>query len=225
MSRGAVVVAAGLLALYGAFVVWYGGRGTPLTPAEADALLATIAARAAGEPNPDGRLHDELRALAASDDGNEFLMLNLIRFRARAQYPPGHDYAGDARDADARYSRAIIPYLLRHGGVPVFLGEVQGRFIDAAGDPEWQRVALVRYRSRRDLLEMVAELAGHNVAVHKWASIEKTQVFPVKPLLSFMLVRGFVAALLAGLGLALHFMLRRAAWYRGAAPLAVEGAA
>lgn len=212
---GPRVLAAALLALWAAFVLWYGGRGAPLTPAETDALFARIAERASQEPNPDGHLRDHLRALAAQDDGNEFFMLNLIRYRPQAQYPPGHDYPGTALDADARYSRAIIPRLLRHGGVPVFLGTVQGRFLDEPGDTvDWQRVVLVRYRSRRDLLEMVAELAGRDVAVHKWASIEKTQVFPVAPLFSFVAVRGTVAALLLGLGLALHLALRRAAWYR-----------
>lgn len=216
MSRGAKILALAVTALYVAFVAWYGGRGAPMTPEESDRLFATIAARAQNEPNADGRLRDELRQLAASDDGNEFFMLNLIRYRPAAQYPAGYDFPGDALDADARYSRAIVPHLLRHGGVPVFLGEVEGRFIDAAGDPAWQRVAIVRYRSRRDLLEMVADLAGRDIAVHKWASIEKTHVFPVRPLFSLTFVRGGVAALLIALGVAVHLGLRRAAWYRGA---------
>ena len=218
MITGPRVLAAALLALYGAFVLWYGGHGEPLTPAEAEALLARIAERAGNEPNPDGHLRDHLRALAAQDDGDEFYMLNLIRYRPQARYPAGHDYPGTALDADARYSRAIIPYLLKHGGVPLLLGEVQGRFLDEPGDTvDWQRVALVRYRSRRDLLEMIADLAGRDVAVHKWASIEQTQVFPVAPVFSFVAVRGAVAALLLGLGLVLHLALRRAAWYRGRA--------
>jgi hypothetical protein len=210
-------VLVGVLALlYAAFVLWYGGRGEPLTQPEIDDLFATIAERASLEPNPDGHLRDHLRTLVASDDGREFYMVNLIRYRAQAQYPPGYDLPGNALDADLRYGRAIMPYLLKHGGTPVFLSEVQGRFLHEAGDQDWDRVAIVRYRSRRDLLEMVAELAGRNVAVHKWASIEKTQVFPVKPLFSFVAVRGCIAVLLVGLGLLVHMVLRRARWYRGA---------
>lgn len=215
MITGPRVLAASLLAIYGAFVLWYGGRGEPLTPAETGRLLEKIAERASREPNPDGHLRDHLRTLVASDDGDEFFMVNLIRYRKQALYPPGRDFPGNALDADLRYGRAIMPYLLRHGGVPVFLGEVQGAFLEEAGDARWQRVAVVRYRSRRDLLEMVADLAGRDVAVHKWASIEKTQVFPVKPLFSFVAVRGFVALLLAGFGLMAHLILRRARWYRG----------
>lgn len=220
MITGPRVLAGVLVLLYLAFVAWYGGRGKPLTQAEIDELFATIAERASLEPNPDGHLRDHLRTLVASDDGREFYMVNLIRYRAQAQYPPGYDFPGNALDADLRYGRAIMPYLLGRGGMPVFLGDVQGRFLHEAGDQDWHRVAIVRYRSRRDLLEMVAALAGRNVAVHKWASIEKTQVFPVKPLFSFVAVRGFVAVLLIGLGLLVHMALRRARWYRGAAAAA-----
>ena len=223
MHRGAKLLAAGLAALYAALVLWYGGHGVPMTADERESLFARIAERAKNEPNPDGRLRDELRTLAASDDGNEFYMLNLIRYRPKALYPPGYAYDDDALAADARYNRAIVPYLLRHGGVPVFLGEPQGRFLDEAGDAQWQRIAIVRYRSRRDLLEMVAELAGQNVAVHKWASIEKTQVFPVRPLFSLIFVGGLVAALFVLLGIALHFSLRRAAWYGVPQRLALQG--
>lgn len=204
-----------MLALYAAFVAWYGGSGTPMAQEEVDALLARIAERASKEPNPDGHLRERLKLLASQDDGNEFFMLNLIRYREKAEYPPGYDFPGNALDADLRYGRAIMRYLLKHGGVPVFLGEAQGRFLDEPGDTtDWDRVALVRYRSRRDLLEMVADLAGRDVAVHKWASIEKTQVFPVKPLFSFVAVRGAVATVLLVLGLLLHAFLRRKPWYR-----------
>lgn len=215
--KGPKVLAGALVALYAAFVVWYGGRGLPMSQAESDALFAQIAARASKEPNPDGHLREHLETLAAQDDGNEFFMVNLIRFRKQAQYPPGQDYPGDARDADARYNAAIAPYLLKHGAVPILLGTPQGRFLDEPGDTtDWDRVAVVRYRSRRDLLRMVADLAGQDVAVHKWAAIEKTQVFPIQPIFSFAAVRGTVAAVLLLIGLVLHFALRRAAWYRGA---------
>jgi hypothetical protein len=55
----------------------------------------------------------------------------------------------------------------------------------------------VRYRSRRDLLQMAAELAMKDADVHKWASIEKTYVFPVKPLFGIPAIRLLVAVILA----------------------------
>jgi hypothetical protein len=54
---------------------------------------------------------------------------------------------------------------------------------------------MVRYRSRRDMLKMAIEIAGMGIDIHKWAALEKTQVFPVKPLLHSALIQLIVPAL------------------------------
>jgi hypothetical protein len=215
---GPRILAAALVLIYVAFLAWYDRSSAPLKPTEVEAYFAQIAQRAGpsgeGEGHGRERLFEELRRLAASDDGDEFYMLNLIDFREQALYPPGTGYGTDALDADARYNRAIVPVLLAHGGHPLFLGTPMGRFIDEAGDhTAWERVALVRYRSRRDLFEIVVDLAGAGTAVHKWASIEKTQVFPIQPVWGLIFVRAPVALLLALIGLGVHLFLRRRPWY------------
>jgi hypothetical protein len=185
-----------------------------MSAAEVEHRLTAIQASTGGQPQgvdqKPGEIIEELRQLAASDDGNEFYMLNLINFRAKALYPAGAGYDDNAKAADARYNNALIPYLFKHGGVPLFVGNVKGRFIDKQGDVHWQRTALVRYRSRRDLLKMAADIAPLDVAIHKWAAIEKTQVFPVTPMLNLFSVRSLVAALLAGLAVTLRLVLFRA---------------
>jgi hypothetical protein len=201
-----VVLAAVLAAVYLLFLIWYGGRGRPLTPEEAERWLARIQSQAKDEYQTTPGLLDELRQLTQTDDGREFYMFNLIRFRPKPLYPPGSNYPGGVMAADARYNKAILRALLRNHSLPVFVGKVQGPFIDEPGDTQWQRVAFVRYRSRRDMLKMVLSVAPLNVGVHKWASIEKTQVFPVTGLLNLVFVRGAVAAVLALVGVALGFL-------------------
>jgi hypothetical protein len=44
--------------------------------------------------------------------------------------------------------------------------------------------------------------------VHKWASIERTQVFPVASPFSLIFVRGLVAAILLVIGLLIHVALK-----------------
>lgn len=207
-----------LVAVYGAFAAWYGGDAAPLTSDETERYLAQIRSRvvAAGEGQAHGidTMLEELRRLCKDDDGREFWMLNLIDFREQARYPMGSPFSGSsAAEADSRYSRAIVPVLLKHAGHPVLLATPSGRFIDEADDRQWERVAVVRYRSRRDLLEIVVELAGTGIGQHKWASIERTQVFPMTPMFMAGSVRGQVAVLLAALGGLLHLLLRRRAWY------------
>lgn len=213
--KGPRLLAAILVLIYLAFIAWYDGRGGPLSAAEAESYLSRITDKVVQSGvTPDQHLLAELRQLAASDDGGEFFMLNLINYREQALYPPGSPFGGTGLEADARYNRAIVPMLIKHGGHPVFLGTPQGRFIDSVGDTQWQRIALVRYRSRRDLLEMVLDLAGLPIGVHKWASIEKTQVFPVHSMFSLVMFRGLVAALLALVGFVLHRLFRGRAFYR-----------
>jgi hypothetical protein len=69
------------------------------------------------------------------------------------------------------------------------------------------QVGMVRYRSRWDILKMAVEIAGKRVDLHKWASLEKTQVFPVKPFFNLTFLRTTVAILLLGLGTLLPFLL------------------
>jgi hypothetical protein len=208
------VLAITLALLYTAFLFWYGGRGRPLSVAEVEALLAEIrqqAGQQAGAEEPP--MLQEFRALAHADDGQEYIMVNLLKFRKKAEYPAGSPYGEDALAANDRYNRAIIPLLLKHGGLPVFASRVQGRFLHPAGADDWDQVAMVRYRSRRDMLRMAVEIAGNGIDRHKWAALEKTQVFPVKPFFSLALIRATVALALCAAGLLLPAVLSGIRFY------------
>ena len=213
---GPRLLAAALAILYALFVFWYGGRGTPLTPSEVDALLAEVQRNVGGENRGDPGMLEALRRVGEADDGREFYMLNLMRHREKAVYPDGHDYDDDVQAAEQRYASGILPRLLKRASLIVFVGTPTGLFLQPEGADVWDQVGIVRYRSRRDFLEMVAEPGMSAVGVHKWAYLEKTQVFPVRPLVSLIWLRGAMAALLALLGGALHLVLRRIPGYPAA---------
>lgn len=177
--------------VYAAFLAWYGGRGRPMDADERRSLLDAIRQRAR---HPDSRQAlAEIERLVADDDGREFVMHNLVRHRARAAYPAGHDPGGTAQQADRRYGRAIIWPLLRYGNLPLFIAPRAGHFIELPGAPDWHYVAMVRYRSRRDFLRFALAIEDQDIVVHKWAAIETTHVFPVRPIFSLVSVRGLVA--------------------------------
>lgn len=203
-----------LAALYGLFLLWYGGKTTPLTPDEVDALIVAIEQNASGRGGADPELLEAFRQVGEADDGNEFYMVNLMRHRQKALYPDGYDYDEDVQAAERRYAQGILPKLLKRASMPVFLGKPTGRFLQPEGADVWDQVGVVRYRSRRDFLEMVAELSLQDIGVHKWASLEKTQVFPVAATISFIWVRSAAAVLFAIFGGVLHVALRCFPWYR-----------
>jgi hypothetical protein len=66
---------------------------------------------------------------------------------------------------------------------------------------------MVRYRSRRDFVRFATRANQADKFVHKWAAIEKTHVFPVKPLISFFAVRTLLGLALFSLGLILTRVL------------------
>jgi hypothetical protein len=198
MSTELMITAVVFALLHLAFLFWYGGKGKPLTVVEVEALLAEIKKRA-GKPDSEEKspILQQFRDLTQNDDGREYYMVNLLKFRKKALYPEGSPFGDDPLAANDRYNRAIIPLLLKYGGHPVFLGQVQGRFIHPDSADDWDQVGMVRYRSRRDMLKMAVEIAGLGFDIHKWASLEKTQVFPVKPVVSLFFFRGAIAVLLS----------------------------
>lgn len=198
-----IFLAMGLL--YAAFLLWYGGRGKPLGAEETEDFLKALARRAQG---PEGQvLLAQVRDLVSKDDGREFVMQNLARYRSHALYPAGTPWGDDPRAADRRYGKALLPHLLRYGCVPVFIAPRDGRFIEPEGAPAWHYVAMVRYRSRRDFLRFALAIETHEISMHKWAALEITHVFPVRPMISLITVRVLAGGLLAMVGLALCGML------------------
>lgn len=200
MSNTLVTVLS-LSALYVLFLLWYGGQGKPLSPAEVlyfERELGKLSKATQGHSTP-----ELVRQFAARDDGHEFVMHNLVRYRAKALYPPGHAYGDSARAADKRYGRAALWPMLRRACVPIFIAKCHGSFIEPDDAEQWNYVAMVRYRSRRDFLHFAVEIESQAIAMHKWAAIEATHISPLKPLVSLCFVRGAVGAAFALVGLGL----------------------
>jgi hypothetical protein len=198
-----VVVLVGCSLLYVLFLLWYGGRGSPMSSTEVETLLERVRRNAEVAEAPlASDLMSSIREVAKDDDGREFVMVNLIRYRTKTVYPLGWDFGDDPHAADARYNRVVVPRLLKRACIPVFLGRSAGRFLAPDGSEQWDCVALVRYRSRRDFLGLCANLAKDRADIHKWAAIETTHVFPVKARLSLTMIRVVI-----GLALALVVLL------------------
>jgi len=194
-----------LLALYLAFLFWYGGNGVPMTKDEIEAGLRELAATDSSGHTAESIA--QVSELLATDDGKEFVMQNLVRYRHKALYPPGYTFGDDPREADKRYGKSITWDLLRNGNLMFFIARRSGNFIVPDGADAWHYVAMVRYRSRRDFLRFAISSNKADKFIHKWAAIEKTHVFAVKPLISLFAVRTLVGLGLFSAGSVLMAML------------------
>jgi hypothetical protein len=205
MNTAMLAIFLPLTLLYGVFWLWYGGNGQRMSPHEIEEALHKLRSTDLGHDN--SAEVEDVRQLLASDDGKEFVMQNLVRYRAKALYPEGFHYSDDPREADKRYGKSIMGDLLRYGNLIVFIARKSGDFVKPDGADAWHYVAMVRYRSRRDFVRFAIRANQADKFMHKWAAIEKTHVFPVKPLISLVAVRTLVALLLFTFGVILTSVL------------------
>ena len=117
------------------------------------------------------------------DTGRQFLMVNLMHM---ADNPPDVAGAEPGETADqlmARYMNYMWPPLLSRACHPIFMGTSAYQAMDIAGIEGaeiWDQAALMRYRSRRSLMEIIANAEQKDSHRYKIASLEKTIAFPVE---------------------------------------------
>jgi len=87
---------------------------------------------------------EQLEALARSaDDGSPVVMINLLRYRERAEYPPDFDAKPcDGRGAYQRYAAGVAPLVMGRGGRFLWLGSAVATLVGPAGE-RWDDAALV----------------------------------------------------------------------------------
>lgn len=106
--------------------------------------------------------------LASSPDEGPVVMLNLLKFKARAE-----GEAGSGADAYKRYGEAALKMVEEQGGRVLWQGRADQILI---GDPEqgWDSVVLVEYPSRKAFIEMVTIPKYESAHEHREAGLERT---------------------------------------------------
>jgi uncharacterized protein (DUF1330 family) len=89
---------------------------------------------------------DQAMAFFGAPEDGPFVMVNLLKFKDRAEYEDGSDAHLTGREAYARYGEGVTKLVEALGGAMHYSGEVTGLMI---GEVEelWDLVALVEYPS------------------------------------------------------------------------------
>lgn len=187
MKRTTILLTSLLLALV-AFYAWHTPWRGPLTDAEIDAFLANQAETG----GMDWTDTEAFEAFLRNDDGRPFVMINLMEVRETAEYLEGQLSGADTTGAEAAaiYGQAVLPLLLKRGSYPVARATRYNTIINSVGQSagDFDSFAMVRYRSRRDLIDMLSSDAFVAAEVHKWASLENTLVAPANNMMSFKII-------------------------------------
>lgn len=106
------------------------------------------------EPGPDGPI----------------FMVNLLKFKDRAQYEDGRETDLNGRDAYRIYGREVSKLIVEYGGSITFAGDVT--FL-ALGQVEelWDEIAIAKYPNRAALLEMSSSPEWQEIGVHRAAGL------------------------------------------------------
>ncbi len=156
-----------MLVIVLALVIGYHG-GERLSGEEVEHYLSIIEGQ---DQNPGGR-HDltALRDFLEKDDGQPFYTVNLYRFHSEAQYLPDSEYSdgsvGSGKAAFDRFSKVMIQLLASHSSHPIF---ASNWVHDESSN--WEKLVIVRYKSRRDIAELFASNEFADANEHKWAAL------------------------------------------------------
>jgi hypothetical protein len=169
--------------IYAAFRAWYDNWRGALRPEEIADFVEQLEASGLG----DAQDRENLRRFMEEDDGREFVMLNLVRL---SPSPLPHPETGEptlARDLLRGYLGTFLPRLVWRAGHPLLQARKVGAYIDSWNvepDPGWSFMGYMRYRSRRDLIEMVTTPGFDGAHAFKTAAIPNTFSFPTQPTIS-----------------------------------------
>lgn len=125
---------------------------------------------------------DQVRQLRDTGPDGPFVMVNLLKFRDRAQYDDDrNEPARSGREAYALYEHVVFSVAVHDvgGAEIVYQGPVNQLFIGPIDDPatDWDEVLLVRYPSKKHFLAMLADDTYRAALVHRQAALERTFIF------------------------------------------------
>ena len=105
--------------------------------------------------------------LEEGHDGPIF-MVNLLKFKEKAEYPDKRETDLTGREAYAIYGKEVVEHLEKVGGKPIFGSDVTRLMLGEVEDL-WDQVAIAMYPNRKAMLKMISdpdyiESAQHRVA-------------------------------------------------------------
>ena len=192
--------------IYLAFFSWYTSFEGPLTEAEIGHYLEL-----SKEQDPDSSAEDlaRIRAFMREDTGDDFVMINVIHLYDTPLQIDGVEAVETTDDVLAKYMEYMFPAMISRASHPVFQGPAVSPAMDimnADGMEIWSAGAGVRYRSRRDLLEIGTNPAFAGRHEFKVAAMVKTIAFPVDPFNYLGDPRLVLALLLGSIGFGLSWL-------------------
>jgi hypothetical protein len=194
--------------LYGVFFLWYTDLGGPLTEEEINRYRAKLILNDA-----DPARLAMITAFMRADDGNQLVMVNGLDMKDEPPQLPATGPGASAQALLDHYMEFMFPELLSRACHPIFDGRVIFGAMDSVGvehPPTWDRMALMRYRSRRTLMDITSNPDFGDRHEYKLGALDMTLAYPVDPTFNPADPRVLVGMLLLIIALSVNtFVARR----------------
>ena len=97
---------------------------------------------------------NQVRAFRDRQTGESVQMLNLLKFKEKAEYEDGRESNLSGRDAYLLYAEGFRRVMEPKGASIIYSGEIRGVLIGEADDA-WDAMALIQYPSTQVMLDMM----------------------------------------------------------------------
>jgi len=116
---------------------------------------------------------EQLKGFSEDPHGKPISMVNLLKFKEKAEYPADHELHGkdmSGAEAYALYGDAVGKIILSLGGEMVFFGQVE-RLMLGEVEELWDQVAIAKYPNRQAMLDMIYSDEYRAIEVHRNAGL------------------------------------------------------
>ena len=176
-------------AVYIGFFFWYTDMGGKLSQEEIQIFIKKHEQNIINDGvSPDSEEFqlriDFLKKFMEEDNGKQFIMVNNIEMNKNPGDVVGANPGESADQLMSRYMEYMWPNLLKRASHPIFMSNAVYQSMDLVGiegAETWDQAALMRYKSRRTMMEIVTNPNMMNRHGFKIAALQKTIAYPVEP--------------------------------------------
>lgn len=114
---------------------------------------------------------ERLQSLMEKGPNGPIFMVNLLKFKDKAEYEDGRPTDLSGRDAYMLYGRAVEKILPKFGGKIVFVANVTHLSLGQV-EELWDEVAIAQYPDRASMVQMSMSEEWREAAVHRSAGLK-----------------------------------------------------
>jgi hypothetical protein len=112
----------------------------------------------------------QIRGFAEPGPEGPIYMVNLLKFKEKAEYPDGRKSDLTGEQAYAVYGEAVSQLLVEFGGAATFGANVE-RLMLGEVEELWDKIAIAMYPSRGAMLAMMQSPRMQEIGIHRAAGL------------------------------------------------------